>query len=145
MAVTTTHNVDAQDVLDELPVQNSKVTATSNSLNTTKIEEWINRASGTVNALLNRVGVDPTQLGDDEAEFVRGAIIAYACARSAIVVPTISESVRESFWDTWKDARRTLKDSPQDLGKSQSSPIKSNVDTQEPTEKKWDSSNFRGW
>lgn len=146
MAVSTTHSVTAQDVLDELPQRTAHVTATSEPLNTTQIERWVSQASGQLNAIMARHGIDPTTLGNDESELVRSGIIAYAAAKSLTRANAADADVRRQ-WETWGSVRKTLRDSPQDLGDSQKAEnqIGSNVDPANPTPKKWGTDGFKGW
>ena len=147
MAVSSTHSVTAQNVLDELPVQTSKITATSNRINTSKVTDWIERASGVLNALLTKAGIDPTSLGDDESELVRSGIIAYAAGQASVVMQNIPADVRSSYWDDWKDVKKILRESPQELGSAQDATdiIVSNIDPTDATTKEWDTDGFGGF
>jgi hypothetical protein len=147
MAASTTHNVTPGEVLGELPVQTSKVTATSTGANTTKIERWIDHAAGQLNAMLRRHGIDPTQLGDDESETIRAGILAYAAAKVAPQIGGVSSEEISRLWETWGSVRKTARDNPQDLGADEdpTASVSSNIDTDSPTSSKWNADGFGGW
>lgn len=146
MAVSTTHSVTAGDVTRQLPVKSSRIGAATEPVSTTDLEDWIAEGAGQANAILSRHGIDPTTLGADEAETVRAGIIAYAAAKTLQSMGAPSD-VTSRFWETWGSVRKTLRESPQDLGDAQKSTdaIKSNIDPTDPTEKNWDTSGFGGW
>lgn len=146
MAVSTTHSVTVTDVLEAIPVKSSRVGATTDPVSTGMIEKWIESAAGQLNAMLQRHGIDPTSLGDDETELIQSGIIAFAAAM-ALVKFGGAQDLRSVHFDTWKDVKKTIREQPQDLGNSQKATavIKSNIDTANPTRKDWDSDNFGGW
>lgn len=146
MAVSTTHDVTAQDVLDDLPYVTKHITATSEPLSTTLIERWVTQGAGQLNAIMTRHGIDPTTLGDDESELVRSGIIAYALAKS-LQKRDADDAEIDRAWETWGSVRKTLRELPQDLGDSENADavIISNVDADDPTVKRWDSDGFGGW
>jgi hypothetical protein len=146
MAVSTTHDVAAQDVLDELTFNTEHVGATTSPLSTTMIDQWVIQAAGQLNAIMTRHAIDPTTLGDDEAELVRAGVIAYAAAKALTRTHGAEADVRRQ-WETWGSVRKTLRETPQDLGASQlaENQIVSNIDVDNPTPKRWNSANFGGW
>lgn len=147
MGASTTHNVTPTDVLDELPVQTSKVTATSTGANTAKLEQWINQAAGQLNAILSRHGIDPTGLNDDEEELIRSGILAYAAAKAAPHISGVSSDAISRYWETWGSVRKTARDNPQDLGADEdpAASVSSNIDTDAPTSSQWNADGFGGW
>jgi hypothetical protein len=78
---------------------------------------------------------------------VQAGIIAYAAAKAAPHVPGISDQQIDRYWEEWGSVRKTLRESPDELGKSHaaSSSIKSNIDPDEPTHRKFDADGFGGW
>jgi hypothetical protein len=81
MAIQT-HNVTADDVVEDLPFATGTVTATSKGLNTPMVERWVKAAAGQLNAILIRKGFDVDNLGENESELVRMGISAFARGRA---------------------------------------------------------------
>jgi len=88
-------------------------------LNTTKIDAWINRAAGQVNALLERNGVTSAEVlaNENSLEVARTAVLNYAVAKSlevAVSNPADPRIVRS--WEQWREAFKLLQDVPSTLG-----------------------------
>jgi len=147
MPVSTTHNVDADDVLGEVPYETQYVTQSdSTPLCKDDIDGWIASASGILNALLTSRGFSPASLGDDEAEVLRAGVIAWAKAKTLSRLKADADEIRDARRE-YEDYRDVVRKMPQELGNSQtaSMTVHSNVDPDAPTAKKWDSDSFGGW
>jgi hypothetical protein len=133
MAVET-FGVDAQLVIDELPINTRGITSSSEGLNTTKICEWIDEAAAMVAALCVRAGISVEQLAadTDQGRYVaRSAILAFAVAKSLEASTTNPDDPRiDRAWTRWREYRAILKDSPGEVGQAQqaTSQIHTNVD-----------------
>lgn len=134
------HTVTVEDVLNRLPMAQGSVTETSKGLNTGMIESFIKTAAGILNALLNRAGASPDTLGADEIELLREGIISYAESR-CLVARDYSEDKINRAYRQWEEIRKTIRDYPGDLGQAVSAGarIVSNVNTSDPTVKRWGS------
>lgn len=126
MAIET-HGVTPGEVLGDLPMPTDGVTATSDGLSTTKIDRWITRAAGSLNAILLGRDMDPASLTDNWRETVRGAIIAYATAKSLDQRQLDSDQV----WREYGSLKKTIREGQVDAGESidAEASVRSNVDT----------------
>lgn len=115
---TYLHDVEAQDVLDTLPVNTTSVTMSSAGLNIGQVDALIERGAGQVNAALERHGIQPEQLGTNAAQLARDAIIAYAAAYSLERLGAASDQIERRMREH-KELLATLRTSPQDLGAAQ--------------------------
>lgn len=143
---TFLHGVDARLVLDTLPTNTTTVTATSKGLNLSQVDSFIARAAGIVNAQLVRHGISPDSLDPNTSQLAQDAIISYA---SAYCLERIGGSVDqiERRYREWNDIFTLLKNEPQSLGSAQDNAatllVKSNIDTSNPSTRKWTTSTFR--
>lgn len=131
MAATTTHSVTNADVQNELAVDTSQISSSSDRLSTGDIDSFIDRAAGQLNAIMRGRGVDPTSLEDDDQELVRSGVIAYATAKSYRALGHMSRA--DSHWEEWGSIRKTLRSRDRDYGDDRPEDTKpiddSNVDT----------------
>lgn len=113
MAVET-HGVTHSDALDELDVDQSLISSSSDRLSTTQIDRWIDRGAGQLNAILRARSIDPSSVADDERELIRSGVIAYAAAKSYRALGR-SDSA-DPHWEEWSSVRKTLRERDRDLG-----------------------------
>lgn len=119
MAIET-HNITTDDVLDRLPLETSRITATSKGLDTGQLDAWVVEAAGQLNALLSRAGADVDNLDDKDTELVRAGILAYAVAR-ALEVANASDDQINRHWSQWLSTKDIVSTSPDTLsGRSDS-------------------------
>ncbi len=114
-----THGVGVEDVLDRLPLAKGSVTETSQGLTTTMLESWMVTAAGILNALMERMAIDPLTLGPNETQLVREGIVCFVEARALAAREYPEDRVARAHRQ-WDDVRRTVRDFPGDLGKSKS-------------------------
>lgn len=139
MAASTTHAVTASAIVARLPLKPGAVGGASSPLSTTVIDEWIDEAAGQLNALLQRHGVDPADIGGDTLSLVQTGIRAYVTARALSHRGFPPEQVNQQ-WETWNLVRQTLREDPQSLGDDQpaDAQVVSNVDPSNPTVTRFD-------
>ncbi|MFB6374633.1 MAG: hypothetical protein ABEN55_16265 [Bradymonadaceae bacterium] len=114
MAIET-HSVTASDVLDETDVVQSRITSTSQPLNTDQVDSWIKRAAARVNALLVGRDMDPSSLGDNVKFAVQSAIIAWA--RAKVLEKTNRDDAEiDRAWSEYRDMREAIKSGDRDMG-----------------------------
>jgi len=141
------HGVDLQAVLSAIPFDTSGLDANSTPVSTTEIEEWIEDGAGILNALLERMGIDPAaDMKPAGTKVLRRGIVGYAAAE-ALSAASFTGAKYQKHKDAFDAVDERIRTEPQSLGHTQSadSVIVSNIDTTDPTEKKWDSTNFKGW
>lgn len=145
MAIET-HSVTVSDVLSVLPFDTSRITPSSDPVDTGMITDWIEDGAGILNASLERHGIDPaTDMTPNGSEVVRRGIVAYAACQSLTKAGFTGARLQE-FKSTFETVERTIKDDPQSLGDTQSAKatIKSNVDPTAKTETEF-GKDFGGW
>ena len=129
MAVYT-HGVEPSDVLDVIPADTRHVSATSAGLNLGQIQNFIDRASGVVNAQLVRHGMSPEDLNPDSAQIARDAILTYASAYSLERIGASSDQIERRLRE-WSNLLTLLRKEPQAMGAAQDAPqaviTKSNI------------------
>lgn len=143
---TYLHGVSYDLVVQILPADTTRITATSNGLNFGLIDNFIARAAGMVNAQLVRHGIEPSSLDFNTSQLAQDAIISYAAAfcleRLGGAPDQIERRMRE-----WDKLLKLLMDKPQALGSAQDAPgasvVKSNVNTSSPTRSRWRSRDYR--
>ncbi|MGI9589214.1 MAG: hypothetical protein ACR2MR_13585 [Dietzia maris] len=113
-----THDVTATMVLNGLPFASGTVTTTSAGLNTVIIDEWIEEAAGILNNLLHKHDIDPANLEDDSKALVQTGIKAYARAQ-ALMKRQFSDVQIQSQMSIWNEVKKTIRETPGDLGKAQ--------------------------
>lgn len=113
------YGVTSADVLAELPNNIRGVTSSSQGLNTTKIDTWLDRAAGQVNALFERNGVPVADVlaNENSLEVARTAVLSYAVAKALeVAVANPADPRIERSWQQWRDAYALLQDVPSTLG-----------------------------
>ena len=144
MAVTTTHGVTAQEVVDDLPFDTTYVDQSrSRPLNLDLVEKWIERGAGVLNALLSSRGIDPSTLTGDSAELVRMGVFAYATYRALSKLGADDREVRDAYAE-WKEVRNVVRTMPEEMGDAAPTLVYSNIDPDSPTEKTF-GEDFGGW
>lgn len=140
MAASTTHSVTAAGIVARLPFAPGNVTSSSDALDTDTIDEWIDEAAAQLNALLQRHGIDPSDIGGDTLSIVQSGIRAYAIARALSHRNFPAERV-ETQWENWNRVRDMLRTEPQSLGDDQeaTNQVVSNVDPDDATTTRFDS------
>jgi len=138
------HGATLSNVVANLPLKAARITATSQPVNTALVQQWIESASGQINALLARHNMET--LGEDEQHLVRAGIEAFAGAMALGKFGADSDT-RKPFWDIWNGCRKTVRETPQDLGNSMlpEDAIITNIDLEDPTRTSWTSKTFGGW
>lgn len=144
MAVSTTHGVSAQEVVDDLPYTTTYVEQSdSKPLNLDLVEKWIERGAGVLNALLSSRGIDTATLAGDSAELVRMGVFAYANYRALVKLKAEEAEIRGAKSE-WKEVRDVVRKMPEEMGDAAPTLVYSNVDGANPTEKNF-GSDFGGW
>lgn len=128
MAIET-HGVTPSDVIDELGFADGTVTASSDGLSTTELDNWINRAAGRVNRVLDARSI-PTDLTDAEEKLAESAIIAFAAWKAARK-REFSRDMIDDFRTEWEGAFSELKTDQSSMGDTvdATAAIQTNVDT----------------
>ena len=145
------HGITEQDIIAQYPSQGAlDITETSRGLSYGDLRAWRDQGAGVLNAIMSRHGIDPESLGEDEAMTVRAGIIAYVIG-SALRRSGRLDMSRE-YMTEWSECKRVLRDTPQDLGASQSAtsqvitsvPEEGTVEAAADGRDRW-SSRWTGW
>lgn len=134
---------DEVAVLDSYPGgQSVGITASSSGVNTSQIEDLIERAAGQLNALLDAHGMDPGDLGTDETRLVQAGIVAYAVGRTLHRVGRHEEA--RVYDEEWNFVREELSERPSSLGESREAAPGPRSNVSSTPARKW-GKNFKGW
>lgn len=138
MAATTTFGVTNLAVIDETPLSPAQIDATSEIVNTEHIDQWIQEAAGTCCSILTGRGVSPTTVdadGDAEMLCVK-AIKSYAAAKTLRKMNS-ALGLAQQLWDEYLQALDLLRNSTSDLGGTEGSILRSNINTTSPSPTAW--------
>jgi len=113
-----THGVEPSDVLDTLPADTRHVTSTSAGLNLSQVQNFIDRASGVVNAQLERHGMSPDTLDSNSSQLARDAILTYASAYSLERIGAGPDQIERRLRE-WTSLLTILRKEPQAMGAAQ--------------------------
>lgn len=134
MAVET-HGVTASEVLEDTPLIESRVSASGDGVTTNKIDKWIKRAAGQINAILVGRSISPGSIGENLKETVRGAITAYAQAKALTVAEYPGDRIDDA-WEEYRALKKIIRSNDRDAGGDidKGSEVRSNVDTSDDKE-----------
>lgn len=110
--VSTVHGVTASRVLEGLPYPEGRITETGTGVTLPKIREHIQDAAGELNSFMKSRGIDPANLGADEARMAVTGILAYARWKCLAVSPAGPDRLSEDYKAEWEQKRsffQTLK------------------------------------
>lgn len=143
---TYLHTLTYVDLVDRLPGDLSNVSASSSGVNTSQLGAYLEEGAGVVNGLLERGGFSPESLDDEATQVARAAILVYA-ERLTLVRLGATESRIRLAGERWREHRDQILNLPSTLGDEHNaaSSVQSNVDTTDPTPKRWTGSAFKGW
>jgi hypothetical protein len=126
MAVRT-YGVVLADVLALLPVNTTRISATS-KLSTTHITGYIEDGAGRITAALKRAGVDPDSLDDDTTAQVKRALEHYVVAACLAKLGRTSSTAYTEAKAAYEEALTRFESSGSSLA-AQPTSIKTTVDT----------------
>lgn len=112
MAIET-FGIVAADILPDLPIDTSAISATSIPLSTGDLTTWIEDASAQLVAVIQRAGLDPASLDDNTQAQMRQAVKAYALGKSLGVLYLTSAS--EAALTRWDSIKAHYSASPRSL------------------------------
>lgn len=117
------------DVIEQLPSNMSKVSATSTPLSISNIENFIELGAAQINGLLQRVNVALPLQDDVTLGICKQAVVSYACYKCMSIGSNPQDARINMFLEEFNSAKKMLKESPNELGDevSTSSRIHSNI------------------
>ena len=125
-----TYDIEAGDILGDLPFPTGAVSASSDGVDTSDIDRWIVRGAARVNALLRRAKITPASVKKrpETLEVVRGAIETYA-ARRALIKAEWYDDPLPILDEEWKAATEQIRNFPDEVGDAfdRSTAVRSNA------------------
>lgn len=121
------YNVTSSDVTDRLPIDTQAITSSSEPLSTSDIDEYIDDAASEFSGVLEKSGIQGSDLSDEAERQIQIGIEHYAVAESLKQIGHTGSDYEEAR-DAYRDALKRFRDQPQTLDKNHDR-VRSNVDT----------------
>lgn len=122
----TSFGVTSSDVLERVPLDTSQVGAATEPISTADIDTYIQDASSSFVAILQRAGLDPANLNDDTERQVQDAVEAYCVAE---VLDVIGIGDVERYRAKYDRLREEYASRPSMLSTVNGGRVRSNIST----------------
>lgn len=128
MAVYT-YSLTYADVVAELPgIDSGSVTATTEPLSTSTINQYIEDGAAKLNSVLIARGITPAaDMGETDHAALVGAVKSYAVSKCLYVLGAVGDSYEQAN-ERWLTVYAEYSNRPQQLGESYASPTTTIID-----------------